>query len=453
MTFYTAFAVINGSVHMRGYNDNGRRIDAKYPFSPKVYIPCRTGDTSDIHGVGIGLEAVPVKLHPVSGDIRKCNQLIKEYENTPGFRAWGYPKWDYAYAVERWPYGTPVPFEKDLIKVGYLDIEVYSSDGFPEPAEAKYPVTAITLVVGNRTLSFGYKEYTGTRLKDSYVKCADEQEMLRKFLYVFRKLDLDIVSGWNIRKFDIPYLMRRLQVLWGQPPTYNQYLGRVIPPKLVGACLSPWDQAFQYDMSEMGRTYTMFRFKGLAIVDYLELYIKYGSQSKQESYRLDYIAQAELGDKKLEYGEGIKTLGELYERDFDKYMDYNAQDAELVARLDKAKNLMSLVFDMAYLAKVQFEDVFHQTRMWDNLIYAKLLSRNQVVPALRNLVSNEGVDITGAYVKPPYVGRHPWLVSLDVTSEYPSAMMQWNISPETLVSRVRLQELKNRAARLLEKAE
>lgn len=451
MTFYTALAVLGNNIGFRGYNDNGRRINAKYPFDAKLFIPCRPGEVTDVYGVGIGSDPAPVKLHPASGEINRAKKLIREVERIPGYQLFGYPKWEYAYAVERWPYGTQVPFDKRWIKVGYLDIEVYSDEGFPEPADAQYPVTAITLALEHKTLSFGYKDYTGTRLTN-YVRCANEEDMLRKFLYVFKHLDLDVVSGWNIRKFDIPYLMQRLQRLWGGEPTWNQFLGKMIPPKLVGSCLSPWDRAYSYQMTEMGREYVLFRIAGLAIVDYLELYIKYGSQSKQESYKLDYIAQVELKERKLDYGVDVKTLGQLYERDFNRYMDYNAHDAELVMRLDKAKNLMSLVYDMAYLAKVQFEDVFHQTRMWDNMIYAKLQTRNQVVPAIKSQVSNEGVDIAGAFVKPPYVGRHPWLVSLDVTSEYPSAMMQWNISPETLVSRARLQELKNRATRLLEKA-
>lgn len=384
----------------------------------------------------------------VKGGMLGATRLVREVEKIPGYKLYGYPKWEYAYAVDLWPYGTPVPYDASKIKTAYLDIEVKSDEGFPEPTDARHPITAITIATKNKTIALGYKDYTGDRLKKNYIRCLDEDELLRKFIYVWKRLDFDIISGWNIRKFDIPYVMQRLERKWGKEPVYNEFLERMVTPKPVGAALSPWDRCSFYEMSENGRTYLIYKIPGVAIVDYLELYIKYGAKSRPESFKLDFIAGEELKERKLDYGD-FKTLHEMYERDFNRFMDYNAHDAELVMKLESKRNLIGLVIDVAYMAKCQFEDVMHQTRLWDNMAYAKLLTKGRTVPALRPIVSNEGVDIAGAFVKPPFVGMHNWLCSLDVTSEYPSAMMQWNISPETLVTRQRLQEYRARVVKAL----
>lgn len=753
-------------------------------------MPCRGAEKPDLFAVDVGKTHIPVKRHHVKGGMLAASRLVREVEKIPGYKLYGFPKWEYAYAVDQWPYGTPVPYDASKIKTAYIDIEVKSDEGFPEPTDARHPVTAITIATKDKTIALGYKDYTGSRLKN-YVRCLDEQELLRKFIYLWQRLDFDILSGWNClpvgswvwgaqslyrigdlvggeslfdtevvakspesnktqrmvklsngmtfvasgdhripvrhcdpddytklthhhrncgrlldedlrvddvplagrrcfvelpihenvneddndypdhelylagliftdgtlktkskptdgytvwasdrpfletlnewlglkiggdqdkgwrrhiprnklgkshdliyssdnikklnvqaisclsrrqfmillsgmldgdglcghydigicnykghlddietlarwnglftvrrseyttyfldlkfadlmvrkssrwnnyrsggwqrkcsqqakktrwkrvgnsyyvaieridfidkpvemcdiqtttgyfvtngvrvhncRRFDIPYLMQRLERLWGKEPVFNEHLQRVIQPKPVGAALSPWNRCSFYEMSEHGRTYLIYKIPGVAIVDYLDLYVKYGAKSRPESFKLDFIAGEELKERKLDYS-GFGSIHEMYERDFNRFMDYNAHDAELVMKLESKRNLIGLVIDVAYMAKCQFEDVMHQTRLWDSMAYAKLRSKGMTVPALRPIVSNEGVDIAGAFVKPPYIGMHNWLCSLDVTSEYPSAMMQWNISPETLVTRQRLQEYRARVAKKL----
>jgi len=150
----------------------------------------------------------------------------------------------------------------------------------------------------------------------------------------------------------------------------------------------------------------------------------------QESYRLDHIAFVELGQRKLDYGE-YDSIKDFYKNDFQKFIDYNILDVKLVQRLEEKLKLMELALALAYAAKVNYEDVFSQVRTWDAIIYHYLREKNIVIPPKKGGLKND--QYAGAYVKEPIVGQHDWIVSFDLNSLYPHLIMQYNISPETLV--------------------
>jgi DNA polymerase elongation subunit (family B) len=178
-----------------------------------------------------------------------------------------------------------------------------------------------------------------------------------------------------------------------------------------------------------GRKHTTFDVGGLTQLDYLDLYKKF-TYKVQESYRLDYIAEVELGQKKLDHSE-FDTFKDFYTKGWQKFIEYNIIDVELVDRLEDKMKLIELALTMAYDAKVNYADVFYQVRMWDNIIYTYLKKRDIVIPPRNKERKDE--KYAGAYVKEPIPGMYDWVVSFDLNSLYPHLIMQYNISPETLL--------------------
>ena len=193
--------------------------------------------------------------------------------------------------------------------------------------------------------------------------------------------------------------------------------------------LSPWGLVSQDEAYISGRKFNVFDIAGLTTLDYLELYKKF-TYKAQESYRLDYIAQVELGQKKLDHSE-FDTFKDFYRGNWKKFVDYNIIDVELVDRLEDKMKLIELALTMAYTAKVNYVDVMYQVRMWDTIIYNYLKRRNIVIPPKDR--SEKDSKFAGAYVKEPIPGKYDWVVSFDLNSLYPHLIMQYNISPETLL--------------------
>jgi DNA polymerase elongation subunit (family B) len=167
---------------------------------------------------------------------------------------------------------------------------------------------------------------------------------------------------------------------------------------------------------------------GIAQLDYLQLYRKFTIKN-QESYRLDHIGKVELGEQKDD--NPYDTFKEWYQQDIQSFIDYNIQDVELVDKLEDRLQLIELALTMAYNAKANYEDVFSQVRMWDTIIFNELLKDNIIVP-MRDM-NPTSPELVGAYVKDPKVGFHDWVVSFDLNSLYPHLIMQYNISPETIL--------------------
>ena len=223
----------------------------------------------------------------------------------------------------------------------------------------------------------------------------------------------DVITGWNIQLFDIPYICKRL----------NRVLGEKLMKRF-----SPWGLVSEGEIHVMGRTHIVFDVGGVTQLDYIDLYKKF-TYKAQESYRLDYIAQVELGQKKLDHSE-YDTFKDFYTKGWQKFIEYNIIDVELVDRLEDKMKLIELCLTMAYDAKVNYNDVFYQVRMWDTIIYNYLKKRNIVIPPKNRSQKNE--KYAGAYVKEPKPGKYDWVVSFDLNSLYPHLIMQYNISPETL---------------------
>ena len=297
----------------------------------------------------------------------------------------------------------------------YSIVEI--SAGFPQPSLAAQPVTAITVKQFGKPgfVSFGTKPYKLQAPEDRYDQRQTEMEMLVAFVEWWSREMPDIITGWNVIQFDVPYLVNRIRKVCGEKvlnklSPFHTRSSRVIEEHKIGDDIT-------------------YRILGITVYDYLELYKKYTLGSR-ESYRLDSIAELELGENKLDYSQ-YDNLMDMYEKDFQLYMDYNIHDVRLIEQLDDKLKFIFLAVTVAYLGKVKLHEIFGQVKFWDNLIYTELMKKNiQLYPPTRQ---HKDEAIQGAYVKDPRPGSYNWVVSLDLASLYPSIIMMGNLSPETLV--------------------
>jgi len=404
--FYTNVLCVGNNILYRGVKD-GRKIKMKIAYEPTLYLPSKK-PTQFKSLLGEYLE--PMKFE----NIRECRDFNKRYEEVGNFKIYGNSNYPYAFIADE--HKGMVEWDQDAISIAVIDIEVGSENGFPDPYVAQEPITAICIkYVGGQTIVFGCGDYV-TQGSEIYIKCSDETTLIKKFFQLWQDKCPDIISGWNIKFFDIPYIYNRTTRLLGEDEAKK---------------LSPWNIVNQRKVMAMGRENIAYEMLGVATWDYIELYRWYAPGGKsQESYKLDNIANVEVGESKLSYDE-YDNLHALYRLNFQKFIEYNIKDVELILRLDEKLKLFELGLTLAYDTKTNYEDIFAQTRMWDSLIYSYLIEKNIVVPP--KIISQKDDRFEGAYVKDPQVGRHDWVASFDLNSLYPHLMMQYNISPEMIV--------------------
>jgi DNA polymerase elongation subunit (family B) len=408
--FYTNVQSLGGRILYRGVKD-GKRIKLKIDYEPQLYLPARNGKGT--HKSLDGLDLVPKRFD----GIREAREFVKQYDGLPGApKIFGNTRFEYAFIAEQ--HSEMVDWEQDKVSVAIIDIEVGSENGFPDPYKADEPITAIALTFLNgHTYVFGCGDFRNdTPESVTYIKCKDEYTLCSKFIELWYKMYPDVITGWNTKFFDIPYLVNRFRKILGEDKT---------------KMLSPWNYISERKTNINGRLLIAYSFVGIESLDYIELYKWYAPGGKsQESYRLDNIAQVELGEGKISYDE-YENLHQLYRLNYQKFIEYNIKDVALIIKLEDKLKLIELALTLAYDTKCNYEDVFAQTRMWDSLTYSYLLGKGIIVPPKETQEKDAAFE--GAYVKEPQVGLHNWVASFDLNSLYPHLMMQYNISPETLI--------------------
>lgn len=301
------------------------------------------------------------------------------------------------------------------IRTVFIDIEVDSKGGFASVDDPHKPITAITVEVWGQYLVWGCGDYTPKQSNVLYTKCGSEAELITSFAKWWSTDYPDVVTGWNVQFYDIPYIANRIEFLHSKGIISFQ-----------SKVLSPWGKLSNRQAVINGQTNTVIDILGISILDYLELYRKF-SLTQQESYRLDYIAEVELGENKVSYDE-YGSLQELAEKNYEQFIDYNIKDVELVKMLNNKLHHINLCIQIAYSSRVNYTDPFKQVRIWDAIIYYDLYDKQISIPAKAD--HEKLLDYAGAYVKDPQVGKHAWIASFDVNSLYPSIMREWNISSD-----------------------
>jgi DNA polymerase elongation subunit (family B) len=412
MQFYTSISRYGNSLLYRGYED-GKRVKRKIAFKPTLYVK---GKGNSKYNTLDGTNVDAIKLD----SMREAKEFIEKYEGIDNFKIYGNTNYIAQFIAETFP--GEIKFDREKIRVHNIDIEVASDAGFPEPDQAAHPVTAICIKDSILNTYFvwalGDYDVEKTTMKTSqvrYTKCNNEAHLLKLFVAFWHDEFTcpDAITGWNVRGFDIPYLVNRI----------NRILGDDEVKKL-----SPWGMVEAKMVSMQKGQVQLFDIVGIPQLDYMDIFKKFGySFGPQESYRLDHIANVVLGERKLAYD---GTLHTLYSTDHQKFIDYNIKDVELVDRMEDKIAMITLTMTMAYKAGVNYSDTMGTVAIWDSLIHKTLLAQNIIVPPNNNSFKS---DYEGGYVKDPQCGVHDWVCSFDVNSLYPNIIVQWNMSPETIM--------------------
>lgn len=395
MKFYTNVAVVGNSICVRG-TDRGRRFQERVGFKPQLFLPkSRPGTVTYRNMFGEALDSMEF------GDIDDAREFIKSYKDVGNMKIHGNTNWQYQYITAEYP--GQIEFDMTQIDIRSIDIETSSEAGFPDIETANEQILLIS------SQDYATKDITTYSIRDY----ASEQDMLRQFVADWVHSCPDVITGWNIGLFDVPYLVHRIRSVLGEDAVRQ---------------LSPWRKVVRRDVHLADKVLPAYEIIGVTQLDYLDLYKKF-TYNAQESYRLDHICKVELGVGKLE--NPYDTFRDFYTKDWDLFVEYNRVDVERVSQLEDKMKLIELALTMAYDAKCNFSDVFSAVRIWDCILYNHLWDQNMVVHPRDT--SRPDRSIVGAFVQDPVPGQYDWVVSFDATSLYPSIIMQYNMSPETLM--------------------
>lgn len=434
--FYLTIEQAGDTLFERFIDKNGREQTREISYAPCMFMHTNEeSEYKDIYG-----KACKKKQFQT---MREASQWMKRMDDM-GLDALGMDDYKLSYLSDT--YTKEIHYDQSLIRVANFDIEVTSPDGFPEPAEAKHPIDAITHYdsIDDKFYVFDLlNSLHGTveewsikiaqKLQDEggdelpleivdkivYLPFNDEKDMMLNYLSFWNEKTPVVLTGWNVESFDVPYVYNRLKNLFGEK---------------VAKRLSPHRRVRIKEIENMYGTRQIVQLYGISMLDYIDLYKKF-SFTNQPSYSLDYVSEYELNVGKLKY-EG--SISKLRETNHQRYISYNIIDVYRVIQIDMKRQFINLSLSMGYYAKMQIQSVFSPIKTWDAIIFNSLKEQKKVIPQLR---SHPVLPYPGAFVKEPEPNSYKYVMSFDLTSLYPSIIRQVNISPETLVGQFKVHPL------------
>ena len=417
--YYTNVSVSGNDILLRGVDSvNGKRFSEVRDYRPTLWVPSKRIESTHTTVDGKSVESFS------PGSIRDCKEFIQQYKDVKGFEIFGNTQYQYQFAYDytRSHWEGDIGWSAPQVSVATIDIETTCDNGFPQTDNPTEEIIVITIFRDGKYYCWARGDISAPEA-DAPLELftfKTELDLLRSFLDHWSSDYPDILTGWNTRFFDIPYLHNRI--------------ARVLGAKQVKR-LSPWKQIKEKQIIIKKQEATCYELVGISSLDYYELYKQY-TFTNQESYKLDHIAYVELGERKMSYEE-YGNISQFAKENFKKFVEYNIKDVSLVRRLDEKLKLIELQLSIAYLARCNYEDVFSQVRTWDCIIHSFLMDTKRVVPQKKD--TQKDFQYAGAYVKDPILGRHDWVVSLDLNSLYPHLIMQYNISPDTIIDKATAQ--------------
>jgi len=404
MNFYKSVIEHRGKLLVRGIHEE-KEYKERIDFGPTLYsLTQQQTEFKTLQGQYLK----PITFKTIDDARRFRREVVTD--NSP---IYGLERYHYQYINKFHP--DNIDWDKKFIKIFTLDIETSCESGFPDVQNPIEEILCITVKnqSNKQILTWGTGDYKTDRTDITYVKCKSEKELMFEFMKFWIKNYPDVTTGWNTKFFDIPYLLSRITLVAGEK---------------VAQKISPWNLIQKEEILVRGRPQTVYEIKGITNLDYLDLY-QWFIPTRQESYKLDFIGELELGRGKNEMKHD--TFKDWYTNDFQSFIDYNIQDVEIVDALEDKLGLIDLSLTVAYESKVNYGDIFSQVRVWDTLIANHLLKKNICIPPREDNIKNEKYE--GAYVKEPQLGMHKWIVSFDINSLYPHIIIQYNISPEKII--------------------
>jgi DNA polymerase elongation subunit (family B) len=410
LEFYTSVRKLGKNILYRGIDEYGNRVCEKVEYSPTLYVEDNVGEC--IHKSMHKLPLKPIKFL----NIPDANEFISSYDSIENFSIYGEKRYEYSFISELFKGNIHPDYSKVLIYKLDIETKLDLNEGFPYPAQCREEISLITITnsITKRVTTFGTFVYDN-RDNVNFIYCINETQLLKHFLQFWVSSYPDIITGWFSKGFDIPYLYRRMVKVLGE-----KHAKRLSPFNWVNESVSVTDKGmeeFEYDIY------------GIDHIDYRDLYKK-SIQDPRESYKLDEIAFIELGERKVE--NPYDTFKEFYVNDPSLFVSYNIQDTVLLDRLEDKLRLLGNIMFVAYKCKINFSDAMSPVRTWEILIYNHLLSKNIITPLGKS--GAPVLDFAGGYVKHPVIGKHNWVVTWDVNSMHPHIIMNYNISPETMLN-------------------
>lgn len=409
MRWYTSVKQFGNNILVRGY-ENGNHFSEKVKYQPTLYL--KTNKKSSFKSLD------NYNLEPIQpGTISETREYLDKYSDISDFEIYGNTNYSYQYISETYT-DDVIEFDLNKIKLIAIDIECASEYGFPDPKNCDEEILLISIqdYSTKHVLTWGSRPFQEKLKNHRYIECDSEASLLKSFLHYWQNNTPEIITGYNCEAYDIPYIVGRINKILGEE--YSKLL-------------SPWKKVQEKQIEiNKGIVENCYEIYGIPILDILRLYKKYSFQ-RPENYRLNTIAEYELGLNKLDHDK-YETFQEFYTKDWNLFVKYNVMDVELVDKLEDKTGLIQQAITMAYMSRTNYDDVFYQVRMWDTIIYNYLLKKNIIIPQKKNSIKTE--KFKGAYVKIPVSGMYDWVVSMDLTSLYPHIMMQFNIGPDTLIN-------------------
>lgn len=416
--FYTDIRKYGNKIYHRGY-EGGTRFSEEFDFSPSLFISSKDDGSEWKTLVG----SRPMQKMDFE-TIKDAENFCKKYEDVGGIEVHGNRKYGIQFSHSAYP--NSIPYDLKLIKIGSTDIEVHSDHirGFPHPHIAQHEVVTIANTTNNNkvwcgsVIPQGFDAFQIDTVIDEYeveyYGFYNEKDLLLSYLNYLEREDFDILTGWNSNGFDFPYLYKRIE--------------KVLSTKHAKR-LSPLGIAYTREYEEFNKINTQVKLFGVQLLDYLDLYKKFGKTlDKLEDLKLNTVCAAILNEEKLDYSEYGNLLN-LYKQNPKLHTEYCIRDSILVKRLQDKLKFINIAISIAYKAHVNYEDALGVTEVWDSYIYGELLKRKICVPP-SHIQNSEGFE--GAYCKPVQTGFFEWVMSGDFGSLYPNTIAQFNISPETI---------------------
>lgn len=403
--FRSAFYDTKKSVMHLWETINGERTYTYYDWVPYIFVRTHESEIKTLDGNPVVKKEF--RNYREYYEFQKENYSIYENRVKPEIQ----------FLAERYYKIPDDELEVPKLKIYSTDIEVNCEQGFPSTKDAKWPISIISIrdSISKKTITFGLKEYTGIK-GIVYIKCDSEEDLLRKFFNFMQKYPPDVISGWNIWNFDIPYLINRSKVVFGEDTVIYKLMS---PIKVVRIWQSRKEDEMNMDIA------------GVHILDYYNIYRWY-APVKLESYKLDFVCRHELEKGKVDYSDFVDLM-ELYEKDFNKFVEYNVTDAVRVDQLEDKLGYIRLIQALSLLTKCPMKFYNAMTSLVEGAMITYYRRNNLCAPFFAGGTQE---PFEAAYVKEPQTGMHPWVIDIDITSSYPSHIITLNMSTETYVGRI-----------------
>lgn len=399
------------SIFLWTWDAFGNRVTQELPYKPYLFLESKTGTEKSIYGT-----TLKRREFDTGWDRNKFVQesgIKRIFENLPPYQQ---------FLIDEYyrDCGND-DFAKHPLKIMFLDLECPSppSRGFPEPELAEEVINLITCYdsLSKKYTQFGLKSHTSQRADVVYHHCKSEEDLLKRFIGHFSSDYPDAIVGYNSNRFDIPYLVNRITFQLGK-----EWADELSP---IGRIYEKINREGKF-----GQPTKEYVIDGICCLDYYVMYKKF-AMAPLESYKLDYVAEVELGENKISYD---GSLWDLAKNNWDTFTAYNLIDVELMVKLDDKLRYVELLRFISYLGLCNMENAIKTLPVVNGAVAVRARFRGEKIPTFVRPQIND--RIPGAYVADPKIGFSEKIVSFDANSLYPSVMISLNMSPETKIGKV-----------------